>query len=267
MLEALGHYKILDLIGAGTLGEVYRGRDTRHGRTVAVRILPVALDADPVRREWLLGRARAAVRLSHPNIAALYEIGEQAGRTFLVSEFVAGEPIEAIMGGRPLNARRAIDLGAQIADALAEAHAEDIVCGPLVPGRIVVTPKGNVKILDIGFGESGDYRQDLSSLGSLLSEMLTGRPFPSGAVGSVPDELLSIVAKAIGVEAVCYESAATLAAELRAVAAVLDVRAAEAGPAALPVAPRNEKRQSLMWLWLVALAGALGVAAAWWWRS
>src|SRR5436309_3729756 len=103
MLETLGQYKILDLIGSGRLGEVYRARDTRLGRTVAVRVLPADLAADPERRERLLGRARAAAALSHPNIVALYEIGEDTGRLFLVFEFVAGEPLRSIIGGRPLN--------------------------------------------------------------------------------------------------------------------------------------------------------------------
>src|SRR5215470_6058093 len=92
--DALGHYKILERIGAGGLGEVYRGRDTRLGRTVAIKVPADDLQADTVRREELLRDANTALALSHPNIATLYEVGDEGGRTFLVSEF-AGRNAEA----------------------------------------------------------------------------------------------------------------------------------------------------------------------------
>ncbi len=213
-------------------------------------------------------------------IAALYEIIEDAGRVFLVFEFVAGEPLGTIIGGRPLNPRRAIDVASQIADALAEAHAEDIICGDLSPASVVVTPKGNAKILDIGLngfdsdrgrepvdGGSDDHHQDLSSLGALLFEMLTGRPFSRADEAKLSDEFAPIVAKALGKDGhTRYESAATLAAELRAVAAVLDVRAATAAPAVVPVVFRHAKPSSGGWIWLAVVAGALAVAAVWYLR-
>src|SRR5439155_13959191 len=90
MLETLGEYKILDRIGAGAIGEVYRARDTRHGRTVAIKIVDPSIASDPVRRERLLQDARASAVLSHPNIAALYETAEDQGRLFLAFEFVPG---------------------------------------------------------------------------------------------------------------------------------------------------------------------------------
>src|SRR5258708_3735945 len=108
MFETLAHYKILDRIGAGGMGEVYRARDTRLGRTVAIKVLPAALAADEARRERLLREARAAAALSHPNIAALYEIGEDQGHVFLVFEFVPGKTLKTEIGGRPINPRRAI---------------------------------------------------------------------------------------------------------------------------------------------------------------
>jgi len=280
MLETLGQYKILDRVGAGRMGELYRARDTRLGRTVAIRVLAADLVSDPERRERVLGCARAAAALSHPNIAALYEIGEDAGRLFLVHEFTAGEPLRRIIGGQPLNPRRAIDLGSQIADALADAHAEDLACGALTAGNIVVTPKGHAKVLDFGLagattgasgeqagGEPGDHRHDIVSLGALLFEMLTGKPFSGTAHGVVPDELGPIVMKALGIGGDGrYESAATLAAELRAVAAVLDVRAAAAAPAAVAAVVRHAPGSSFGWIWLALLAGAI-VAAVWYLRS
>src|SRR6185437_11424974 len=118
MIESLGHYKILEQIGAGGLGDVYRARDTRHGRTVAIKLLPVALNDDAEARERFLRDARATARLSHPAVATLYEIGDDDGRLFLAFDFVPGETLKSLIAGRPLNPRRAIDLALQIADGL-----------------------------------------------------------------------------------------------------------------------------------------------------
>ena len=215
MLDTLGQYKILDRIGAGGMGEVFRARDTRLGRTVAIKVLPEALAGDPDRRDRFLQEARATAALSHPNIAALYEIGEDQGHIFLVFEFVPGETLTNAIAGRPMNPRRALDLATQIADALAEAHTEGIVHRDIKPSNIIVTPKGAAKILDFGLatwtgggveresaatmlatspgttlgtvaymspeqalGEAVDQRTDIFSLGIVLFEMLTGRlPF------------------------------------------------------------------------------------------
>src|SRR3954464_4423972 len=141
MYETLAHYKILDRIGAGGMGDVYRARDTRLGRTVAIKVVPAAVAADAERRERFRLEAQAAIALSHPNIAALYEIGEDQGALFLVFEFVPGETLSTMIAGRPLNARRAIDFAIQIADALAEAHSEGIVHRDIKPANIIVTPK------------------------------------------------------------------------------------------------------------------------------
>jgi serine/threonine protein kinase len=279
MIEALGHYKILDRIGAGGLGDVYRARDTRLGRTVAVKVPGADLQAEGVRREALLRDARIASVLSHPNIAALYEIGEEDGRLFLVFEFVPGEPLKRVIAGRPLNMRRAVDLATQMADALAEAHAVEIVHGGLTPDTVMITPKGNAKILDFGFvqwkkspmlaGES-DHRTDIEALGGLLFEMLTGRP-PSEASprlgASMPGELDEIVGKALGAHSDGgYEAAATLAAELRSIATILDVRAASADPVrAAPLRDRRE-RGSRGWIILALVAALVALTAAWWLR-
>ncbi len=279
MVETLGQYKILDRIGAGTLGDVYRARDTRLGRTVAVKLPGAELQADRVRLDALSNDARAASVLSHPNIAALYEIGEEAGRLFLVFEFVPGEPLKRVIAGRPLNMRRAVDLATQMADALAEAHAAELVHGGLTPDTVMITPKGNAKILDFGFvrwkkspmpGGESDHRTDIEALGALLFEMLTGRP-PSEASprlgASVPGELDEIVGKALGAYADGgYESAATFAAELRSIATILDVRAASADPVrAAPLRDRRE-RSSRGWIILAVIAALALAALAGWWR-
>src|SRR5438876_11545838 len=150
MLETLAHYKILDRIGAGGMGEVYRARDTRLGRTVAIKVLAPELADDPSRRDRFMREARAAAALSHPNIAALYEIGEDQGQLFLVFEFVPGETLKTMIGGRALNPRRAIDFAVQIADALADAHAEGVIHRDIKPANVIITPKDKAKILDFG---------------------------------------------------------------------------------------------------------------------
>jgi serine/threonine protein kinase len=215
MFETLGHYKILDRIGAGGMGEVYRARDTRLGRTVAIKVMRADVAGDPVRRERFLQEARATAALSHPNIAALYEIGEDQDQLFLAFEYVPGETLKSVIAGRPLNPRRAIDLAVQIADAVADAHAESIVHRDIKSDNIIVTPKGNAKMLDFGLatwtasgaerdhagqaatmmntapstmfgtvaymspeqalGERVDHRTDIFSLGVVMFEMLTGK--------------------------------------------------------------------------------------------
>ena len=339
MVEQLGQYKILDRIGAGGMGDVYRARDTRLGRTVAIKVLSAAVADDPARRERFMREARAAAALSHPNIAALYEIGEDAGELFLAFEYVPGETLRALIGGRPLNPRRAIDLGVQIADALADAHAEGIVHRDIKPDNIIVTPKGNAKILDFGLatwtaggaervhaaeaatmmatspgmtigtvaymspeqalGEAVDQRTDIFSLGIVMFEMLTGKPPFSGATAtalslqivqapapapssinkSLPKEFDGIVLKALAKSVnQRYESAAVMAAELRALAAVLDVRSGTSEPADLAVGlPRaassssargaraGQLRQRRRWnpVAVVLLLGAIAAVGIW----
>src|SRR5689334_17939421 len=100
MAEPFGQYTILARVGAGELGEVYRARDTRVGRTVAIKVAPSSIADDPAERARFIESARAALKLSHPGIATLYEIGDDAERLFLVFEFVPGEPLRAVVGGR-----------------------------------------------------------------------------------------------------------------------------------------------------------------------
>ena len=195
MIEALGHYKILDRIGAGTLGDVYRARDTRLGRTVADQSC-LEPSSRPIarRRDALSHDARVASVLSHPNIAALYEIGDEDGRLFLVFEFVPGEPLKRVIAGRPLNMRRAVDLATQMADALAEAHAaRDRPRRPHARHRhdhaerqredSRLRLRAMEEEPDAAHGES-DHRTDIEALGALLFEMLTGKTAVRGVAAA-----------------------------------------------------------------------------------
>jgi serine/threonine protein kinase len=322
MLEKLGRYNILDPLGAGGLGQVFRARDTSLGRTVAVKLLPPEIARDPARREALERDAAAAQSLSHPNIAALYELREDEGELFLVVEYVPGQTLTNVIAGRPLNPRRAVDLAIQIADALADAHAADAVHGDLKPDNIVVTPKGAAKILDFGLtawtrggairraaarldaldaaavqrtvaylapeqaiGERIDARADIFAAGVILFEMLTGRQPFSGATtdamvmeitrtrpgdvtaltAELPAELTPILARALSKSLDGrYESAATMAAELRGVAAMLDERASAAAELMPP--PGLAPRRRPVWPW-IAVALLAAAAAAWFERD
>jgi eukaryotic-like serine/threonine-protein kinase len=287
MIETLGQYKILEPTGSGAMGDIYRARDTRVGRTVAITVVTDQIASNPDRRERFLRDARAAAAVSHPNIVTLYEVGEEDGRLYLVYEFVQGQTLKTIIGGRPLNPRRAVDLAGQIAEALADAHAADLVHGAITAGTIVVTPKGHAKITDFGLAtffkegpapavvaglaqdDSAVYRADLFSLGVILFEMLTGNApapgagVPSAVDRSLPREIDPIVAKALG-KSGGYESAATLAAELRAIGAVLDLRK-EAHDAATPVAMSRSKPKRSYAGWIVLALTLAAVAAMAWW--
>jgi serine/threonine protein kinase len=317
MLEALGHYKILGRIGIGRMGDLYRARDTRAGRTVAIRTVAAEIADDPARRESYLGDARATRALSHPNIAALYEIGDDQGRLFLVSEYVPGDTLKAVIAGRALNPRHALDHGIQLADALAEAHADGVVHRDISPSNIIITPKGNAKFLDFGLaawtgsgaertqapaalaggtgaaheaiaymspeqvlGEHADQRTDIFSLGVVLFEMLAGRPPFAGATTSalavqilqahpqtlstldrtLPAELDAIVLKMLAKSLdQRYEAAATVAAELRSVAAILDVRDGVTEPLNVARVSARTRRDAGFWI-AVVLAGASIIA-------
>jgi serine/threonine protein kinase len=146
----LGPYQIAAPIGAGGMGEVYRARDTRVGRDVAVKILPQDFAADPERRRRFEQEARLAASLNHPNIVGLYDVGPTLDPPYIVSELVSGVSLRVVMGRGAIPLRKALDLAAQMAEGLAAAHAAGVVHRDIKPENVMVTPEGRVKILDFG---------------------------------------------------------------------------------------------------------------------
>ncbi|HEV8659298.1 MAG TPA: protein kinase [Thermoanaerobaculia bacterium] len=212
----LGPYEILGLIGVGGMGEVYRARDPRIGRDVAIKVLPAAFSADEVRLERFQQEARAAGLLNHPNLLTIYELGTHEGVPYIVSELLEGETLRDRLRGGALTPRRTVDYGIQIARGLAVAHGRGIVHRDIKPENLFITKDGRVKILDFGLaklrlpnervseehtlarqtdpgavmgtagymspeqvrGDVVDQRSDIFSLGTVLHEALTGEaPF------------------------------------------------------------------------------------------
>jgi len=212
----VGSYEVVDRLGAGGMGEVYRARDVRLGRLVAIKVLRSGADPELLHR--LQREARAASALNHPNIVQIYDVGEaagQAGAQYVVMEYVEGETLRRRLAPGPLPIPELLDLGAQLAEGLAKAHRGGIVHRDLKPENLVVTPEGLLKILDFGLakvlqplrgldaretlsrhgtqagmllgtleymspeqasGRAVDHRTDQFSLGLILYEMSTGRP-------------------------------------------------------------------------------------------
>ena len=149
----LGPYEVSGLIGEGGMGQVFKARDTRLDRTVAIKMLPAALAADPTRRERFEREARNVSRLEHPNICPLYDIGEHEGHLYLVMQYLDGETLAELLTRGPLSIKHALDYGVQIAEALATAHRAEIVHRDLKPGNVMVTRTG-VRLLDFGLART-----------------------------------------------------------------------------------------------------------------
>ena len=227
----LTHYRVLSPLGAGGMGEVYLAEDTRLGRKVALKLLPASAVADEQAKKRLLREARAAATLDHPNICAVYEVGEEDDQSFIVMQYVEGETLAARIKRQLLDVQAALAIAAQVADALQEAHARSILHRDIKPQNIMLTTRGQVKVLDFGLakvmrgkaiaeseaetaswatetgvivgtvpymspeqvkGEGLDGRSDIFSYGIVLYEMLSGqRPFEAKSTAEIISAILT----------------------------------------------------------------------------
>src|SRR5262249_2138496 len=149
----LGPYEILSPLGAGGMGEVYRARDTRLGRDVAIKVLPGEFARDPDRLRRFEGEARAASALSDPHIVTEYDVGSQDGVHYFASELVEGTDLRHLLDGGPLSIKKILDLAEQIASGLAAAHEKGIVHRDLKPENVLITKSGLAKIADFGLAK------------------------------------------------------------------------------------------------------------------
>jgi len=225
--ERLAHFELLDLLGAGGFGEVYRARDTRLGRTVAIKLLPEAFSRDAERRERFRREAIAASALNHPNICTVHDLVEAGGQFLIVMELVEGKTLHAALAGGPLPPADVLPIAIQVADALAEAHRAGILHRDVKCGNIALGPRGQAKVLDFGLakivgtgdpegatlekvtaegtasgtlgymspeqllGKPLDRRSDLFSFGVVLYEMVTAQlPFQGGPAIAVAHAIL-----------------------------------------------------------------------------
>ncbi len=185
----IGPYEIIGLLGAGGMGEVYRGRDPRLGRDVAVKVLTGEFAADSDRLRRFEAEARAAAALSHPNILAVYDVGSEGGVPYLVSEFLEGQTLRTALDIGPIPFRRVLDIARQISSGLTAAHTRGITHRDIKPDNIFITLDGRVKILDFGVAKrTGPLEPADGHAPTVASNTLTAAGMVVGTVGYMSPE-------------------------------------------------------------------------------
>jgi serine/threonine protein kinase/Tfp pilus assembly protein PilF len=226
----ISHYRILSRIGAGGMGEVYLAQDAKLDRKVAIKFLPESFVADEQARKRLVREAQAAAKLDHPNICSIYEVGEEDRRSFIVMQYVQGETLDIRIKRKPFDLSESLSIATQIADALVEAHAHGIIHRDIKPANVIITPRGQAKVMDFGLaktmttgaidteaatqsllttpgtiigtvpymspeqvkGEKIDARSDIFSFGVGLYEMISGRqPFANDSAAATASAILT----------------------------------------------------------------------------
>ena len=229
--ETISHYRIVQKLGRGGMGEVYLAEDKHLGRKVAIKFLPAEVATNQNARQRLLREAQTAATLDHPNICAIYEVGQEGGYSFIVLQYIEGETLAARLKRQLPDLREALAIVAQVADALNEAHSRGIIHRDIKPENIMITTRGQVKVLDFGLaktvrdpglvepdaetgtllsipgmmlgtvpymspeqvrGEDLDCRSDIFSFGIVLYELLSGRrPFEAKSTAEVISAILT----------------------------------------------------------------------------
>ena len=223
----ISHYRIVGKLGKGGMGVVYKAKDTRLDREVALKFLSDGMAQDQQALERFRREAKAASALNHPNICTVYDIGEESGKAFIVMEYLDGAALKDLIGGHPMELDRLLEISCEIADALGAAHVKNIIHRDIKPANIFMSEHGHAKVLDFGLakiavpgtkesefktltgtqtgivmgtlpymspeqlhGRQVDHRTDIYSLGAVLYEMATGQgPF----VGDTTAELISSI--------------------------------------------------------------------------